>query len=235
MVAHALAERAGRGLDPAGPAVLGMARAVRVELAERLRGRRASPPACRASRSRGRPRARRVRCSSDQSSIEAWPSRARSGRGSARSGRRDRSAGSAATSVYATGAIAHRRARDARSWPSAPHPCTGARIVLMDSVSRSVVVKLASVKVWLAPSAQSCPALVSFLAQSGSVLSLVRDRSAPAITPGAARGHSGADRPGVRRGGPRPPGWNSGSGLARVVLLVRAAFVFRPEDFGAAG
>ena len=91
-----LPERSGRRLDARGPAVLGVARCPRVELAEAFDVLERDRRAARAPRSRDRrPGPRRGRAASRAASRRG-PPRARSGRGWARSGRRGRSAGSAA-------------------------------------------------------------------------------------------------------------------------------------------
>src|SRR5215469_16568236 len=123
-------------------------------------------------------------------------------------------------SVYATGAIpiGVPGCPELAFWTASMHR---PRIVLMDSVSRSVVVKLASVRDRFRARARfpvlslaQCPVLrVSSLAYRGF---------GPGIGSGA-----------VGRGPRRRPG--SGGRLTRVVLLIHAGFVFGAEDFGATG
>ena len=121
---HALAQRPGRGLDPAGPAVLGMPRAVRAELAEGLEvlerdGRPAAAP-----RSRGRPPAPCSGAAGTTTASRRGPRTARSGPGWARSGRRGRSAGTAATRCRQPARCPWGSRGDPSS-PFALRPCTG--------------------------------------------------------------------------------------------------------------
>ena len=120
---HPLAQRPGGGLDAAGPAVLGMARAAGAELAEGLQV---------LQRDRGPVEhlvvgVHRLDAGSGAAATTAarrrGPRTARTGPGSARSGRRGRSGGSAATACTRPG----RRpsgCRGGRSSPAGSRPCT---------------------------------------------------------------------------------------------------------------
>ncbi len=122
-VGDALAERAGRGLDPRGQMVFGMARAFAAELAEMLQV---------VERHRGRAEALVFRVdrgdagqmqAANRAASRRGPRTARNGRGWARSGRRDRSAENAATRCRRP-APSPSACRDGRNWPAAPHRCT---------------------------------------------------------------------------------------------------------------